>query len=72
MKLVISMETHKMYLEMSDMYSISYFANVNMIFKFCKCIPSTMAMACKIHFQRSQGDCGINGWYTWSSTYPHR
>jgi hypothetical protein len=34
-----SMETHRVYLEMTDMCSISYSTNVNAIFEFSPCTP---------------------------------
>jgi hypothetical protein len=67
------METDKDYIEMFDICSIRYYANVNETFRAgCVCDSSTLAIACETPYRSSRRDCGFGGWYAWSFTYPHR
>jgi hypothetical protein len=57
------METQKNYADMLDICSISYYANVNVIFEFfdvgSNCDISTLPVGCEFRYRK---ECGIGCW----------
>jgi hypothetical protein len=70
----ISVESRNIYVQMFDMCSISYPANLNVTFEF---FPYALQLVTQWRWlwpveSALQGTVASGGWYTWSFIYPYR